>query len=169
MRINPILKWSYNEIWDFLLRYELPYCCLYDQGYTSLGDVHSTIPNPLLYDRHLFRFHSADKLKQYHNAERFGRLITNKKVSGDTVRDKIKCLIVGATKAMPMAECMVDNVRIGIEQSFVNGVLENKHKMGVDLQVMEHDENGMELSRCKKRYLYTFYADITDNSIDSKL
>merc|ERR1719242_64585 len=52
MRINSILKWSYNDIWDFLLRYELPYCCLYDKGYTSLGDVHSTIPNPLLYDRH---------------------------------------------------------------------------------------------------------------------
>jgi len=63
----------------------------------------------------------------------------------------------------------MDNVRIGIEQSFVNGVLENKQKMGVDMQVMERDENGKELKRCKQKYLYTFYADITDYDLESKL
>eukprot|EP00483_Globobulimina_turgida_P006484 UN06494 len=61
IRINPILYWSYTDIWSFLLKYNLQYCCLYNKGYTSLGDRKQTIPNPLLYDRHLFKFKSANK------------------------------------------------------------------------------------------------------------
>jgi hypothetical protein len=37
MRINPILSWTYADVWDFLLRYELPYCSLYDQVGLRMG------------------------------------------------------------------------------------------------------------------------------------
>eukprot|EP01121_Diplochlamys_sp_Union-15-3_P011368 TRINITY_DN3291_c0_g1_i4.p1 TRINITY_DN3291_c0_g1~~TRINITY_DN3291_c0_g1_i4.p1 ORF type:complete len:193 (+),score=24.11 TRINITY_DN3291_c0_g1_i4:62-640(+) len=30
IRINPILDWSYSDIWDFILLFKLPYCKLYD-------------------------------------------------------------------------------------------------------------------------------------------
>lgn len=48
MRINPILDWEYGHVWHFLKLFSLPYCSLYDEGYTSLGKVGDTKPNPAL-------------------------------------------------------------------------------------------------------------------------
>lgn len=36
-RIQPILHFTEIDIWDYIEKYDLPYCELYDQGYRSLG------------------------------------------------------------------------------------------------------------------------------------
>lgn len=50
VRVNPILDWTYKQVWDFLMEHKVSYCSLYDQGYSSLGAKARTKPNPLLKD-----------------------------------------------------------------------------------------------------------------------
>ncbi|KAG7822274.1 hypothetical protein KL920_001142 [Ogataea angusta] len=47
-RINPVLDWTYCEIWYFIKATNIEYCSLYDQGYTSIGGIDNTVKNPLL-------------------------------------------------------------------------------------------------------------------------
>ncbi|KAI8956777.1 adenine nucleotide alpha hydrolases-like protein [Daldinia sp. FL1419] len=48
MRIHPVIDWHYREVWGFIRALEIPYCPLYDMGYTSLGGTDDTHPNPAL-------------------------------------------------------------------------------------------------------------------------
>ncbi|EER19529.1 FAD synthetase, putative [Perkinsus marinus ATCC 50983] len=46
MRVNPILDWTYSDVWNYLELYGVKYCKLYGHGYTSIGRKSDTIPNP---------------------------------------------------------------------------------------------------------------------------
>ena len=43
-KANPIADWNDDRCWAYIRERELPYNALHDQGYSSIGDTHSTIP-----------------------------------------------------------------------------------------------------------------------------
>ena len=61
-RVNPIIDWSYNFVWTFIKDFSIPYCVLYNQGYTSLGGRKNTKKNKSLYDE------STQTYRQAHEA-----------------------------------------------------------------------------------------------------
>jgi phosphoadenosine phosphosulfate reductase len=43
-KANPLADWSDEQCWEYIRATGLPYNPLHDQGYDSIGDVHSTRP-----------------------------------------------------------------------------------------------------------------------------
>lgn len=37
--VNPIIDWTDEDVWEFIHEYNIPYCKLYDEGYTRLGCI----------------------------------------------------------------------------------------------------------------------------------
>lgn len=77
MRINPLLEWTCDNVWQYLLDNRVPYCSLYDDGYTSIGDKSNTIPNPHLKQTDPvtgeISYRPAYELKNADELERAGR------------------------------------------------------------------------------------------------
>lgn len=44
VKIHPILHWSFEDVDAYMKRHDLPYHPMFEQGYRSIGDHHSTIP-----------------------------------------------------------------------------------------------------------------------------
>ena len=72
VRILPVLEWKYQEVWAFLRHLNIPYCELYDLGYTSLGGTNDTHPNPALKSEAEGEYKPAWMLKK-DDEERLGR------------------------------------------------------------------------------------------------
>ena len=99
---------EYGQVWKFLRDFELPYCRLYDEGYTSLGKTSDTLPNPylrrkglLLDDSHIQGNNSevywpaymlADWTKE--RAGRYVRLISNILWSRPITDTMLYCLTI---------------------------------------------------------------------------
>ncbi len=43
-KLHPIADWSDRDVWNYMRKHGLPYHPLWDQGYVSIGDVHTTRP-----------------------------------------------------------------------------------------------------------------------------
>lgn len=37
--LNPIIDWTDQEVWEFIHKYQIPYCKLYDEGFKRLGCI----------------------------------------------------------------------------------------------------------------------------------
>jgi phosphoadenosine phosphosulfate reductase len=44
VKINPLLNWTRNDVWRFILDHQVPYNPLHDQGYPSIGCWPCTVP-----------------------------------------------------------------------------------------------------------------------------
>ncbi len=44
VKIQPIIDWTDKMVYEYLKKYGLPYHPLWEQGYVSIGDVHTTRP-----------------------------------------------------------------------------------------------------------------------------
>ena len=43
-KFHPLADWSDRDVWNYLKQHELPYHPLWEQGYVSIGDTHTTRP-----------------------------------------------------------------------------------------------------------------------------
>jgi len=43
-KVLPILRWNSKQVYDYLQAYDLPYHPLFDEGYVTVGDWHSSRP-----------------------------------------------------------------------------------------------------------------------------
>lgn len=55
-KVHPIIDWSNKDVHEYLTKHNLPYHPLWDEGYVSVGDVHSTRPLTLGMDESDTRF-----------------------------------------------------------------------------------------------------------------
>ena len=87
MRYNPLLDWSYSDVWNYINFYNLPICPLYEKGYTSLGLTTNTFPNYSLFSNN--EFLHARELKD-ETLEREGRIKAKLPLSfsGKVIRGK---------------------------------------------------------------------------------
>ena len=42
VKVYPIIEWSNRDVYQYLTKHDLPYHPLWEQGYVSMGDVHTT-------------------------------------------------------------------------------------------------------------------------------
>ncbi len=61
VKINPLLSWTRKDVWDFILKHEIPYNPLHDRGYPSIGCWPCTAPVADGQDERAGRWAGTDK------------------------------------------------------------------------------------------------------------
>ena len=61
LKVHPIIDWSNKDVHEYLKKYNLPYHPLWEQGYVSVGDMHSSKPLELGMDEQDTRFNGIKR------------------------------------------------------------------------------------------------------------
>lgn len=81
--VNPIIDWTDSDVWEFIRKYNVPYCELYDRGYTRLGCIGCPMNT-----------HAYEELEAYPKFKEaylraFQRMIDNRKAKGRGVKGQV--------------------------------------------------------------------------------
>ena len=127
LRVNPILNWTYGHVWHFLRLFDLPYCSLYDDGYTSLGTVKDTLPCPALKKSdNNDEYWPAYMLRDW-DQERAGRINKKNKSKSEADKSEASSSVIGTTmsKAMNKSESVgasLDSTHAEVDNSTASTV-----------------------------------------------
>jgi phosphoadenosine phosphosulfate reductase len=44
VKVHPLIDWNNQKLHHYLIKHKLPYHPLWNKGYVSIGDTHSTLP-----------------------------------------------------------------------------------------------------------------------------
>lgn len=78
--LNPIIDWTEDDVWKFIRKYHLPYCCLYDQGFCRIG----CIGCPLASTKNRIREFQRYPGYRLAYVKTFDRMVQARTVSGKT-------------------------------------------------------------------------------------
>lgn len=76
--LHPIIDWTTDEIWEYIHTYHVPYCKLYDEGFTRIGCVGCPFTRPERQKKQFARWPRIAKC--YEKA--FDRMIAKRKEDG---------------------------------------------------------------------------------------
>jgi phosphoadenosine phosphosulfate reductase len=61
VKVQPIIDWTDRMVWEYLKKHDLPYHPLWEKGYVSIGDVHTTRPLTAEMTEEETRFHGLKR------------------------------------------------------------------------------------------------------------
>ena len=70
IKLNPLARWSSQDVWKYIMKHEVPYNPLYDRGYSSLGCMPCTTPVQIGEDARAGRWRGTNKTECGIHAER---------------------------------------------------------------------------------------------------
>lgn len=59
--LNPIIDWTDDEVWEFIRERGLPYCKLYDEGWTRIGCIACPMSTPFNRAREIARYPGIER------------------------------------------------------------------------------------------------------------
>jgi phosphoadenosine phosphosulfate reductase len=71
VKVHPLADWTDRDVHFYLKEHDLPYHPLWDQGYVSIGDIHTTRPLTADITEEETRFHGLLRECGLHEAEHF--------------------------------------------------------------------------------------------------
>lgn len=76
--LNPIIEWTDTDVWEFIHEYNIPYCSLYDEGFSRLGCIGCPMARRSGREKEFARWPRYEKL--YINA--FEKMLEVRKAAG---------------------------------------------------------------------------------------